>query len=148
MGKTNMVFALTQAGQAIKFTRSSWDGKGPEIKLAKGDKIVTSFLYNDEDINLILYVTSNGFGVRVKLSDIRAMGPGGAGVKFAKITPKTGTIVIAYGTNEKSSKGLEIISTKGGKIKIDTKEIPILNRGSQGVKIFKLAKGESVKDIS
>ena len=142
----NMGFAITEKGQAIKVAQNLITNSD-FIKLAKGDKIITSFLYNDQKIESVLCVTKNGFGVRINLSDIRSMGPGGGGVKFVKLTPRTGTVVIAIGLNKKD-KNLEIVTLEGKNIKLNIDEIPLLNRGSQGVKIVKLEGKDTVKNVS
>lgn len=150
------VFALSESGQAIKVLPvellESLKGvkakKGVILKLKKGDKLVYSIIYSEGKDKEIIYLTRNGFGARVKISDIRLMGIGMPGVSFVKTNVITGKVAMASLIEEGETR-VKIITSMGKKIVMKINLIPILKRGhSHGVSIVKLEKGEYVNNIA
>ncbi len=68
-------------------------------------------------------VTENGYGKRTELKEYRLQGRGGAGIKAAKITPKTGDIVFSavLGGEEED---LIVISQRGQVIRTKLTPLP------------------------
>ena len=95
----------------------------------------------------LLVITENGFGKRTDLKEYRLQGRGGAGIKNAKITSKTGEIMasmILSGEEE----DLIVISQKGQVIRTKISQIPKLSRATQGVRIMKLEEGDKVAQVA
>jgi len=91
----------------------------------------------------LLVVTENGYGKRTDLKEYRLQGRGGTGIKTAKITSKTGSLVasrVLLGGEE----DLIVISQKGQVIRTKISSIPILSRPTQGVRIMKLEEEDKV----
>jgi len=87
----------------------------------------------------------NGYGKRTEISQYKVQGRGGSGVKTAKITSKTGNIVLSYILdNSADDEDLIVISQKGQVIRSATKSISILGRATQGVRIMRLETGDKV----
>jgi DNA gyrase subunit A len=87
-------------------------------------------------------VTENGYGKRADLKEYRLQGRGGAGIKAAKITSKTGDLIYSEVlTNEED---LIVISQKGQVIRTKIAQIPRLGRPTQGVRIMKLEEEDKV----
>lgn len=63
-------------------------------------------------------------------------------MKAAQITPKTGTVAAAQAISDEEE--LIVISAKGQVIRTLIKNIAKLGRATQGVRIMKLASGDSV----
>ena len=73
----------------------------------------------------------------------------GSGIKTAKVTDKTGKIVrglIVTGEERKEGE-LVIMSKKGQVIKLPLKQVPMLGRQTQGVRVMKMRAGDSIASV-
>ncbi len=79
---------------------------------------------------------------------------GGSGIKTAKITPKTGPIVMArsidiHSLPENSTGDLLIMSSKGQVIRLLLKGVSVLGRATQGVRLMRFKEGgDSVASVT
>ena len=90
----------------------------------------------------LLAITENGFGKRTELDEYRVQNRGGRGVITYKVTPKTGEIV-----GIKIVSGVEdiMLSTDTGTlIRLNTGEISVLGRATQGVTLMRTNEGKVV----
>ena len=90
----------------------------------------------------LLTITENGFGKRTDLDEYRVQNRGGRGVITYKITPKTGEIVgikIVDGTED-----VMLITDTGTIIRMNTGEISVLGRSTQGVTLMRTNEGKVV----
>ncbi len=90
----------------------------------------------------LLAITENGFGKRTELDEYRVQNRGGRGVITYKITPKTGEIV-----GIKIVSGIEdimLITDTGTIIRLNTGEISVLGRSTQGVTLMRTNDGKVV----
>ena len=90
----------------------------------------------------LLAITENGFGKRTDLDEYRVQNRGGRGVITYKITPKTGEIVgikIVDGTED-----VMLITDTGTIIRMNTGEISVLGRSTQGVTLMRTNDGKVV----
>ena len=92
--------------------------------------------------NYLLVVTENGYGKRTDLREYRLQGRGGAGIKTAKITQKTGDLVASKVLT--AEEDLIVISQRGQVIRAAISTISKLSRATQGVKIMKLEEEDKV----
>lgn len=158
-GPGEEVLLATKKGKAIRFNsddvremgRTSYGVTG--IKLEKGgaDKGKPGSLY-DEVISLeilntreVLTITKNGYGKRTAVKDYRKTARAGKGVKNLKITDKTGDIVTTVSVNPTDS--IIITTAKGMVIRTSLKNIRVMGRATQGVRIVRLAPGDNVTDL-
>lgn len=125
------------------------------IRLKKGDEVVSMDVVNknlpiDEKTKkpvkqYLLVVMNNGYGKRTEISQYKVQGRGGSGVKAAKITSKTGGIIMACiledGVEEED---LIVISQHGQVIRTGVKSVSVLGRATQGVRIMRLDEGDKV----
>jgi DNA gyrase subunit A len=92
----------------------------------------------------MLVITENGFGKRTPLGEYRLQARGGKGVatydksKFAK----TGLLVGATIVNEEDE--VMVINSNGVIIRIRASEVSTSGRTTQGVKVMKVDKGNSI----
>jgi DNA gyrase subunit A len=92
-------------------------------------------------------MSSNGFGKKTSLKEYRVQKRGGSGVKTAKVTSKTGKLIVAKvlsGVEEE----LIAMSKKGQVIRTPLKEISSLGRQTQGVTIMRLRAGDSIASLA
>jgi len=159
-GEDDIILA-TKNGISIRFKekdirpmgRAAAGVKG--IRLKKGDEVIgmdviSSFAKATEDKGkkqkqYLLIVMENGYGKRTDISQYKTQGRGGSGIKTAKITSKTGPVVMSCILNEPlEEEDLIVISRKGQVIRTSVKSISLLGRATQGVRIMRLEEGDKV----
>jgi len=117
------------------------------IKFKDGDEVVSLEivdLKNKEEA--ILTITEKGYGKRSAVDDYRTTGRAGKGVINLKVTEKTGKVVKTVPVVE----GDQVIATttKGIVIKTGVKDLRVMGRATQGVRIIKLGVGDRVADLA
>lgn len=145
----NDLIIVSKDGQSIRFPESQVkathrDTSGVRgIKLGKGDEVVSLNLIRDPKEEELLVVMENGLGKKTKIEAWKRQSRGGVGIKAAQTTSKTGKIVTAEIVN-KDIDGLVMTSNKGQLIKLNLKEVPSLQRQTQGVILMRVKQGEVV----
>ena len=148
------IILVTKQGLSIRFKekevrvmgRPASGVKG--IRLKKGDEVIGMDIIKNQKSKIknqkehLLVVTENGYGKRTELKEYRLQGRGGAGIKTAKITLKTGSLIASKVLI--SEEDLIIISQRGQVIRTKISQIPKLSRATQGVRIMKLEEGDKV----
>jgi DNA gyrase subunit A len=148
-GKDEIVIS-TSFGQAIRFKESDARPMGRAargvrgIRLRPGDTVVGMDLAL-EDRN-VLVMSENGYGKLTKVSNFATHKRGGVGIKAAVVSGKTGNLVTVTSLDPTASEVL-MISNKGQTIRVGLKDIPTLGRTTQGVRVMRLADGDSVSSI-
>ena len=146
--KGQEVFMASRNGKAIRFNssdvremgRASYGVTG--IKLDSNDEVVSLEIL---DTKAILTITGNGYGKRTAVEDYRKTARAGKGVINVKVTDKTGKVVKTVSVNDEDS--IIITTAKGIVIRTSLKNIRIMGRATQGVRIVKLHQGDKVRDL-
>lgn len=148
-GKTD-IFLGTHLGQAIRFGEDDVREMGRQtrgvkaIKLDEGDEVVS--METVEEGATVLTVTEHGYGKRTEFSEYRGQSRGGSGLINIKITEKNGPvagIVKVRDTDEL------MISTSVGKIiRIAMKDVPVIGRSTQGVRLMDIEKDETITGMA
>lgn len=146
--KGEEVSLATKKGKAIRFNsdnvremgRTSYGVTG--IKLGDDDEVVS---LGTLDKNAILTITKKGYGKRTAVRDYRKIARAGKGVINLKISEKTGDVVAVISVDDKDS--IIITTAKGMVIRTSLKNIRIMGRAAQGVRIVKLQEGDYVTDL-
>ncbi len=147
----NDVVISTSAGQAIRFNEKDVRAMGRAARGVRGarlrprDEIVGMDIIDDPK-QKILAISANGYGKATLASNFPAHKRGGVGIKVAAVTAKTGPIVAVH-TLDPLAKEVIMMSSKGQAIRVAVKEIPTLGRATQGVRIMRLAEGDTVASI-
>jgi DNA gyrase subunit A len=143
------IILFTKKGNAIRFDEKDVRPMGRTaqgvvgIKLRKDDSVVGGVIVKD-DKDIIL-VTEYGIGKRIKPDEFNLQKRGGIGIRAIKITPRTGNLI---GVKNVSENDEILISTQKGQIiRLAIKNIPIMGRNTQGVKLVKLNDEDSVVSI-
>lgn len=151
--KKDTVIIVTSKGQSIHFKETDIREMGRTamgvrgIKLGKGDEVISAETVPNELNNAsIMVISSNGYGKCTDIDEYKIQNRGGSGIKTAKVTPKTGTIISAKVFAEGEGE-IVAISKKSQVIRVDAKEIPVLGRQTQGVRIMKLREGDSIASL-
>ncbi|MEJ0002236.1 MAG: DNA gyrase subunit A [bacterium] len=152
--KSDDVMLATSGGQSIRFKESDIREMGRTaggvrgIKLAKGDIVMgVDVIRGGKDDGFFLTMSDNGFGKKTALKEYKVQKRGGSGIKTAKVTAKTGKLMVAKvlaGTEEE----LIAMSKKGQVIRTALKDISALGRQTQGVTIMRLRAGDSIASLA
>jgi DNA gyrase subunit A len=150
--KGDDVILGTTLGQSIRFKESDIREMGRAaggvraIKLGKGDSVIGVDLIKKGETPFFLTMSENGLGKKTAEKEYKVQGRGGSGIKTAKVTPKTGKLIIGRIVGNEGE--LIAISKKGQVIKVDLATIPSLGRQTQGVTIMKLRAGDSIASLT
>ena len=118
------------------------------MRLKKGDSIVGTGIIKKKDAKPeLLVIMQNGYGKKTKLSAYKTQKRGGSGIKTAKITPKTGTLIAAHVVLSPDEE-VVAISKKSQVIRTGVNEIATSGRQTQGVRIMKLREGDSIASLT
>jgi len=146
------VILITAKGQSIRFKEGDVRAVGRSaagvrgVNLKSGDEMVRMDVIRKEltDKNQkLLVLTENGFVKRTDIKHYKIQKRGGMGIKTAKITEKTGNIVVSQIISDQHE-DLIAISQKGQVIRTKLKDISSLGRATQGVRVMKLKPGDKI----
>jgi len=149
----DQIIMVTSKGQAIKFSEKDTRPLGRAtagvigIRLHKDDRIVgmdviSGALAKDANAKMLV-IMENGFGKKTLLKFYKKQNRGGSGVKTAKITSKTGTIVAAFAIKPDAME-IIAISKRGTVIRVSLDSISTVSRVTQGVRIMRVEPGDKV----
>ncbi len=145
---------FTKKGQSIRFAESNIRDMGRQaqgirgMRLKSGDELIGCEIAPKDQKNLELFVVSAlGYGKRTKIEEFKRQSRGGSGVKAMNISAKTGELVagkILGGIQEE----FLAISEKGKTLRSFTKEVSLLKRATQGVRIMRLEDKDRLSSIA
>ena len=143
---TQNVFLASQHGKSIRFHESNVRSMGRVsrgvrgMSLAEGDYIVgMEVLTNGKTL---MAVTENGYGKRTSIDEYPIRHRGGKGVITIKTTERNGMVVaIVLVTDEDD---LMLMTDRGKIIRMPVKDISVIGRNTQGVRLIVMEPGERV----
>ncbi|MFG6686106.1 DNA gyrase subunit A [Mariniflexile sp. HNIBRBA6329] len=158
-GNSQVMLAL-KSGKAIRFEEAKTRPMG---RSASGVRGITLADKNDEVIGMVtienpqeesvLVVSENGYGKRTYIDDpedgepvYRITNRGGKGVKTISITEKTGKLVAIKSVTD--SDDLMIINKSGIAIRLAVKDLRVMGRATQGVKLINLKNNDSIAAVA
>lgn len=146
-GNMEMMLAV-RSGKAIRFHEETVRAVG---RTASGVKGITLGGPRDEVVGMvtarpgeqdILVIAEKGFGKRSALEDYRITNRGGKGVKTINITTKTGDLIAIKAVTDADD--LMIITQNGIAIRLSVKDIRVMGRNTQGVRLINLREGDRI----
>jgi len=146
-GDMEMMLAV-RSGKAIRFHEETVRAVG---RTASGVKGVTLGGPKDEVVGMvtakpgekdILVISENGFGKRSILEDYRFTNRGGKGVKTINITNKTGDLIAMKAVTDEDD--LMIITENGIAIRLAVRDVRVMGRNTQGVRLINLKEGDQI----
>jgi DNA gyrase subunit A len=148
--KGEEVLLATKKGQAIRFNsdevrqmgRASYGVTGIKLDIDAGDEVVSLEILNTQEV---LTITANGYGKRTAVKDYRKTARAGKGVINLKVSEKTGDVVKTVSVNPGDS--IIITTAKALVMRTNLKNIRVMGRATQGVRIVKLQQGDKVTDL-
>lgn len=145
------VILVTREGQSIRFNETAARGRGRQaggvravVFKNEADHLVSADIVKPEAT--LLVVGEHGFGKRTDLEEYRVQGRGGSGILTMNVTEKTGKIVGAEVVEDDDR--LLVMTMQGKGIRMKVKDIRLVGRIAQGVKLIDLAAGDSVRSIA
>lgn len=150
-GNNHIVIAV-ESGRAIHFHESKVRAMGRVAAGVKGiyleegadDKVVGMVCIEREDADLLV-VSQKGFGKRSKVSEYRITNRGGKGVKTINVTDKTGHLVAIKEVTDTDD--LMIINKSGITIRMEVKDLRVMGRATQGVKLIRLNENDEISSV-
>ena len=136
-------------GKMVKFNESDVRPMGRTASGVKGMNVdggnVVGLSISDEG-NLIFVISEHGYGKLSKLDDYRLTQRGSKGVTTLNMTEKTGKIITTKSVN--GDEDIMVITVDGILIRTSLKEVNVVGRNTQGVKIIRIKDNEKVSSIT
>ncbi|MBP1774497.1 MAG: gyrA [candidate division NC10 bacterium] len=136
-GGEDEIFLATKQGMAIRFGEEEVRaiGRGGRgvigIALETGDEVVAAEVVRAG--TAVLTVNERGYGKRTELEEYRLQARGGKGIINVRVTEKNGPVVGALQVQEQDQ--VMMISQEGKVNRVNVREISIIGRATQGVRL-------------
>ena len=152
-GKQDVVLA-TNSGMSIRFNEDEVRSMGRAaggvrgIKLDEGDQVVGLELVDpsEEKKTTLLTVCENGYGKRTPLSEYRDQTRGGKGIITIKATDRNGLVVGIRLVRDEHD--VMIMTEKGKAIRLKCKDMSVISRNTQGVRLVRMEEGDKVAAVA
>ncbi len=147
---TNDIVLGTRNGFAIRFNEKDVRDMGRVatgvrgVKLSKNDIVVGLLVIKRQ--GTVLVVTEKGYGKRSDINDYRITRRGGKGVITVKTSDKVGKMISLMEVQDNDE--LVIISTHGMVIRQSIRDLRVMGRNTQGVRVIRLNEGDNIADIA
>ncbi|MFN5006284.1 MAG: DNA gyrase subunit A [Ignavibacteria bacterium] len=148
---SNDIIIGSNAGLACRFRESDVRAMGRTaagvigMQLGDTDKIISMVAIKRPDSQVIV-VGENGYGKRTNYEEFRLTKRGAKGVISMNITDKTGEVVSIMEVQD--SDDLVVMTTGGILIRQPVKDVRIIGRNTQGVRLIRLEEGDQIADIT
>lgn len=149
---TNDVLMAVKSGKTVRFNEQKVRAMG---RNAAGVRGITLGHKNDEVIGMIclentdytiLVVSEKGYGKRSPVDDYRITNRGGKGVKTLNITEKTGNLISIKNVTDDDD--LMIINKSGITIRMAVKDLRVMGRATQGVRLIRIDDGDEIAAVA
>ncbi|KTC96582.1 DNA gyrase subunit A [Legionella erythra] len=140
------IMLFTDAGKVIRFDeklvrpmgRTARGVRG--IRLAEDQSVISLVVAKPE--GTILTATEKGYGKRTDVGEYRVSGRGGQGVISIQVNERNGKVVRALQVDEGDE--VMLITDQGTLVRFRVKELSIIGRNTQGVRLINVSAGEHV----
>lgn len=142
-------FIATKDGYAIRFNENDARELGRTgqgvigIRLREKDEVIGATICDKPHV---LTITENGYGKRTEFAEYRVQARGGMGITNMDCTDKTGKVIGVKTVDDNDE--VIVISSKGQTIRSPVKDIRVIGRNTQGVRIIKLGEGEKAASFA
>ena len=149
-----VIMMALRSGKAIRFPEDKVRpmGRGASgvrgVTLADEQDAVVGMICVDPSENPgdVLVVSEHGYGKRSSLDDYRETNRGGKGVKTLNITDKTGELIAIKDVTDKDD--LMIINKSGIILRMAVKDLRVMGRATQGVKLIELKGKDTIASVA
>ena len=139
------IMLFSNAGKVIRFTETDVRPMGRTacgvrgIKLKDGQRVISMILASEHPV---LTATEIGDGKRTATGDYPVDGRGGQGVIAIQVTDRNGEVIGAVPADDNDE--VMLISDGGTLVRTRVREISVMGRNTQGVRLIALTKGEKL----
>ena len=147
------VFIASNNGNAIRFNENTVRSMGRTAAGVRGinindDEIVVGMvsINPDDKETTILVISEKGNGKRSQFEEYRLTNRGGKGVRTMMTTDRTGAVIAIKAVKEEDD--LMITNRSGIVIRMAVKDIPVLGRATQGVRVIRIDDGDEIADVA
>ena len=158
-GQSQVMLAL-KSGKAVRFEEAKTRPMGRNASGVRGitladdnDEVVGMVTVDNPKEETVLVVSENGYGKRSYIDDPEGGDPiyritnrGGKGVKTISITEKTGSLVAIKTVTDEDD--LMIINKSGIAIRMEVKDLRVMGRATQGVRLINLKNNDSIAAVA
>jgi DNA gyrase subunit A len=143
---TQNVFLGSAHGKSIRFHESNVRPMGRVSRgvrgmhLADGDYLVGMEVLTDG--KTLMTITENGYGKRTSIDEYPVYKRGGKGVITIKTTERNGLVMAIILVTDEDD--LMLVSDRGKIIRMPVRDVSVIGRNTQGVRLFAMEPGERV----
>ncbi len=146
------IILSTSKAQALRFGQEAARPMGRATRGVRGmrlraDDRVVGVDVVGKDEGLMLVTCANGYGKLTKTDQFTKHARGGVGIKAGVVTAKTGEVIDSRVIRSRDD-DLLIISKQGQVIRLRLKDISVIGRATQGVRIMKMKEGDTVASLA
>jgi len=148
---TQDIMIGTERGLAIRFSENEARPMGRSaagvraINLGKNDRVIGVVALRNNNPS-ILVATASGFGKRSEVSEYRITRRSGKGIITVKTTERTGLMVAVKQVTD--SDDVVVVTSRGMIIRQHAKDIRVMGRNAQGVRLIRLNEGDSIAALA
>jgi DNA gyrase subunit A len=142
------ILLCTSGGKAIRFHEAEVRAMGRDatgvrgVRLAAGQQLIALIALGEGHI---LTASENGYGKLTPLEDFPSHNRGGQGVIALQTSERNGATVAAL--QVEAGHELMLISSTGTLVRTPVRDISVVGRNTQGVRLIRLAEGERLTGI-
>jgi DNA gyrase subunit A len=140
------IMLFTKNGMAVRFDQAQVRPMGRVARGVRGANLrneqdaVVSCEIVSSGLESLLVVCENGYGKRSLVEDFRKTNRGGVGVRSIIISDRNGLVVGAVSVTDKD--GVVMMSNTGQTLRINMKDVRVMGRSTQGVRLVSLHEGD------
>ncbi|CRX39512.1 DNA topoisomerase (ATP-hydrolyzing) subunit A [Estrella lausannensis] len=150
IGKSEKAMLFTYHGMAVRFDESKVRPMGRQARGVKGatlkdesDRVIALEVVKGSES--ILVVCENGFGKRSQVEDFRETNRGSSGVRSIITSERNGNVIAALRVDDNDS--IVLMSASGQTVRISMKDVRVMGRNTQGVKLANVKEGDSLVSV-
>lgn len=148
------VLLANRNGRAVRFNENTVRATGRAAMGVRGmtldedgqDEVIGMITVKNPAEETVLVVSEKGYGKRSLIEDYRITNRGAKGVKTLNITDKTGVLVAIRNVTDEHD--LMIINKSGVAIRVHARDLSVIGRATQGVRLINLEKrGDEIASV-
>ena len=145
-GGSNDIMLASAGGMSLRFSEIKLRPQGRAtrgvrgMRLAQDDRLVGLEIVDAKATFLVC--TENGYGKRTAFDEYRVQGRGGKGIFTIRPSDRNGKVIGTHAVMEADS--LMLITAGGKMIRMLVRDIRVISRVTQGVRLIELEEGDSL----
>jgi len=145
------IIISTALAQAIRFKETDARPMGRATRGVRGIRLRPGDVVVGMDVVMpgskLLVITENGYGKRTGIDQFATHARGGVGIKAGVVSDKTGRTVDVRAITD-DSEDVVVVSTAGQVIRLPLKQISLIGRATQGVRVMRMNASDHVASVA